>query len=223
MTRRRRGRDRAVQQAASIGRGVRLARASTAMTRASASQRAGIARSTWDRIEAGDPSVTLAALAAATDAVGLDLVLQAYPGREPRLRDSGQLEFAQAMAGMAGPSWRVTLEEPAGEHGEAVDLVLWSAAEIVAVEIERMLVDWQAQLRRWLLKRDWLAARHSRPVRLVVLVADTHRNRAAVAPFGALIRSTLPMGSRAVLHAVRSGSPLSADGLCWMRQGQLRR
>ena len=188
------------------------------MTRATAAKRAGVARSTWERIEAGDPAVTASALVAVTDAVGLDLVLQTYPGREPGLRDSGQLALAQVIAAMASPSWRVTLEEPAGEHGEAVDVTLWGAREIVATEIERLFVDWQAQLRRWSAKRDWLAAHHSLPVRLVVVAADTRRNRAAVAPFQAVIHHTFPAGSRTVLNAIKSGSPLGADGLCWMRR-----
>lgn len=189
-----------------------------AMTRASASRRAGVARSTWDRIEAGDPAVTLAALTAVTDAVGLDLVLQTYPGREPSLRDSGQLAMAQSVAEMAAPAWRASFEEPAGEHGRAIDLVLWGADEILAVEIERHLVDWQAQLRRWCAKRDWLAAQHTRPVRLVVVVAGTHGNRAVLAPFASVTERTFAAGTRPVLQAIRSGTPLGADGLCWIRR-----
>ena len=188
------------------------------MTRASASRRAGVARSTWDRIEAGDPAVTVAALTAAADAVGLDLVLQTYPGREPSLRDSGQMAMAQSLAGMAAAAWRASFEEPAGEHGRAIDLVLWGPDEILAVEIERQLVDWQSQLRRWSAKRDWLAAQHARPVRLVVMVAETHGNRAALRPFASVTERTFPAGTRAVLQAIRSGTPLGADGLCWMRQ-----
>lgn len=188
------------------------------MTRVAAARRAGLARSTWDRIEAGDPAVTLAAITAATDAVGLDLVLQAYPGREPSLRDSGQLAMVQAIAEVAASTWRVTVEEPAGEHGRAIDMVLWRSDEIIAVEIERRLVDWQAQLRRWTTKRDWLAAQHSRPVRLVVVVAETRGNRAAVSPFAGVMDRTFRAGSRSVLHAIKRGSPLGADGLCWMRQ-----
>ena len=195
-----------------------MARGSAAMSRAEASLRAGLARSTWERIEAGDPSVTLAALAAATETVGLDLVIQTYPGREPGLRDSGQLSMAQALIRMASPAWSVSLEEPAGEHGRAIDLVLWGADEILAIEIERMLVDWQGQLRRWLAKRDWLESQHARPVRLVVVIADTRRNRDAVTPFGAVIAGTLPAGSRSVLAAIRTGGPLRTDGLCWLRQ-----
>ncbi len=187
------------------------------MTRALASVRAGVARSTWERIEEGTPAVTLAALAAAADAVGLDLVCSTYPGREPGLRDSGQLSVAQWIAAQAHAGWRMSLEEPAGDHSEAIDQVLWGASEILAIEIERRLLDWQAQLRRWRLKCDWLAARHSRPVRLVVAVADTPSNRRALAPFASTVSRVLPAGTRAVLAAVRAGEPLGADGLCWIR------
>jgi hypothetical protein len=188
------------------------------MTRIAASSRAGIARSTWDRVESGDPHITLANLVAATDAVGLDLVCQLYPGRGPTLRDSGQLAIAQWLSGIASSAWRISLEEPAGEHGEAIDMVLWGPTEIVAAEIERHAVDWQAQSRRAGIKRDWLAEHHARPIRLVIIVSDTKANRAALTPFEGIIRVGFPAGSRAVLRSVRSGDPLLADGLCWVRQ-----
>jgi hypothetical protein len=160
----------------------------------------------------------LAVLVAATDAVGLDLVLRTYPGRGPGLRDTGQLTIARRIAAMAHPSWRVALEEPAGDHGEAIDQVFWGADTIVAVEIERMLLDFQAQYRRASIKRDWLAARHTRPVRLVLAVEDTRRNRAAVAPHLTLIHTVLLVGPRQALAALRTGTDLGGDALCWIRR-----
>jgi transcriptional regulator with XRE-family HTH domain len=209
--------------ALATGKGVRQARHVNGLTRVEAAARAGLARSTWDRIEEGEPTVTLAALVAATDAVGLDLVCRTYPARDLRLRDSGQLWIAQWLATQAHPRWRVSMEEPAGDHGEAIDFVLWGEAEIIAVEIERLLLDWQAQSRRWSVKRDWLAAQHARPVRLVVLAAETDRNRTALAPFSSIIQATLPASSRAVMAAVRDGTPLGSDGLCWFRERTHRR
>lgn len=200
-----------------VGGNIRQARQTAGMTRAIASVRAGLARSTWERIEHGAPNVTLAALTAAADAVGLDLVCHTYPGREPGLRDSGQFAIAHWVAGQAHPGWRPTLEETAGDHGEAIDMVLWGSSEIIAIEIERHLLDWQAQLRRWRLKCEWLAARHSRPVRLVVAVADTAANRRALEPFASTVHQVLPAGTRAVLGSIRGGDPLGADGLCWVR------
>ena len=218
MSRRRRGRTRALQQAAKLGSAVRIQRTTEGMSVLEAAIRAGIAHSTWERIEGGSPSVTVTNLVAATDAVGLDLVLQTYPGRPTSLRDSGQLAIAQALASIADSSYRITMEQRAGEHGEAIDLVLWGANEVIATEIERAATDWQAQYRRACLKRDWLAARTDRPVRLVFVFADTKRNRAALSPFSVAIAQALPAGTSAVLRAIRTGSRLGSDGLCWFRE-----
>lgn len=218
MTRQRRGRTRAETQGRRVGEAVALARSIAGMTKGVAARRAGLARSTWERIERGDAGVSLKVLVAATDAVGADLVCTAYPGREPTLRDSGQLAFAQAIVTMAAAAWRPSFEEPAGEHGEAIDLVLWGASEIICVEIESLLADWQAQSRRHELKRTWLAARHARPVRLVTVLWDRPRNRTAVAPFAALMGRARPAGTRAVRNALRSGQPLGSDGIYWMRR-----
>ena len=201
-----------------IGSAVRVQRTTENLTLTAASRRAGIARSTWVRIEAGSPTATLSSLVAATDAVGLDLVCQTYPGRPTSLRDSGQLAIAQVLAQMADTSYSVTMEHRAGDHGEAIDLVLWGANEVIATEIERAATDWQAQYRRACLKRDWLAARTDRPVRLVFVFADTKRNRAALSPFSVAITQALPAGTSAVLRAIRTGARLGSDGLCWFRE-----
>ena len=215
---RRRARDRAVTQATRIGREIRTARGIVGFSVAAACTRAGIADSTWRRIERGAPGASVATLCAMTDAVGLDFVAQVFPGRGPQLRDTGQMELAQVIAAMASPAWTANLEVPAGDHGGAIDLVLWGSGEIVAVEIERLMLDAQAQLRRLVLKRDWLTARHSRPVRLVVIVEDTRRNRAALAPHLSLLRTTFPAGSREVYGALRSGHAIGCDGMGWMRR-----
>jgi transcriptional regulator with XRE-family HTH domain len=208
--------------ALSAGMSIRQARHVAGLTRVSASARAGLARSTWDRIEHGTPAVTLAALVSACDAVGLDLVCRPYPRRDLRLRDSGQLGIAQWLAAQAHPRWRVSLEEPAGEHGEAIDQVVWGEAEVIAIEIERFLLDWQAQFRAWTAKREWLAARHSRPVRLVVVVTDTHRNRGALMPFIQILDRVMPARTRGVMQAIRNGEPLGSDGLAWFRERRAR-
>lgn len=218
MKRRRRGAERARAQATATGKSIRQSRHVAGMSREEAASRAGISRSTLERIERGTPTVTLANLTAAADAVGLDLVCGTYPGREPSLRDSGQLSIAEWLAAQADGRWRLTLEEPAGDHGEAIDQVFWGPSEILAVEIDRFLLDWQNQLRRWRRKCEWLAARHARPVRLVVAVTDTRRNRTAIEPFLEVVQRTFPATTRDVMHAIRTGAPLRADGLCWIRE-----
>ncbi|MDQ3691719.1 MAG: helix-turn-helix domain-containing protein [Chloroflexota bacterium] len=95
---RRRGAQRAKDQARPLGRDIRLARTTAGVTRADAATRAGVSRSTWDRVEAGDSTVTLTTLCAVTDAIGLDLVVRAHPGRGTSLRDRGQMAIAQHAA-----------------------------------------------------------------------------------------------------------------------------
>jgi transcriptional regulator with XRE-family HTH domain len=201
-----------------IGRAIRTARGTTGFSVAAACTRAGVAASTWRRIEGGAAGATIATLCAMTDAVGLDFVAQVFPGRGPRLRDTGQMELAHAIAVMASAAWKVNLEVLAGDHGEAIDMVLKRPDEIVAIEIERLMLDAQAQIRRHTIKRDWLAAHAERDVRLVVVVEDTPRNRATIGPHMTLLRTVLPAGSREVYRALRLGQPLGRDGLTWIRR-----
>jgi transcriptional regulator with XRE-family HTH domain len=209
---------RARRQAERIGSEIRLARSDLALTRAAAARRAGVAPDTARRVEAGDPSVTLETLCSVAGGVGLDIVVRAYPARPPGLRDSGQLRLAEQVCDVARARREATLEMPAGEHGEAVDLALFGPQEVIAVEIERLVLDFQAQYRRAARKRDNLTTRHSRPVRLVLVIEDTRRNRAAVADHAAFLRQLLPAGSREILGALRSGRPLGRDGLLWLRR-----
>lgn len=123
----------------------------------------------------------------------------------------------------ASPKLKVTLEDVAGSTGEAADEVFYGPDEIVHAEIERLMVDFQAQYRAASPKRDYLAQHHARPVRLVLVVEDTDRNRRALAPHLGLIRTNLPADSREVLRALRSGMPLGRDGLVWIRRRRRRR
>lgn len=188
------------------------------MTVRQVAARAGVAWETVARSELGDPKLSLDLLAAITEAVGLDLVLSVYPGRPPSLRDTGQLALARMLIGIAHPSLTPELEVNIGPHGESIDLVFFGPSEIIAFEIERLYTDHQGQYRRANGKREALAARHQRPVRLVLAIQDTRRNRAAVDRHEPVIRTSLPAGSREILRAIREGTPLGRDGLLWLRK-----
>jgi transcriptional regulator with XRE-family HTH domain len=213
-----RSRRRAEEQAARLGVRVKQARSEMALPRSRIAALAHVAASTVQRVEAGDPSVQLDTLCSVAGAVGLDLVIQAYPGRPPSLRDSGQLALAEMLAAIAHVRLRPALEVRAGEHGESADQVFFGTDEIIHVEIERMLLDFQAQLRAALRKREFLKARHARPIRLVLAVEDTSRNRRTVGNHQAFIRTALPAGSREILQALRTGEPLGRDGVLWIRR-----
>lgn len=72
------------------------------------------------------------------------------------------------------------------------------------------------QLRGDLLKRDLLQQRESRPVRFVLALPRTRRLREIVRANESVLRAALPLSSRQVWSALRSGRPLGADGLLWL-------
>ena len=215
---RRLGRRRAQVQSETVGGEIRMARGEHGLTRAQASRRAGVSPDTQRRVEEGDAGISITTLCAVGEAVGLDVVVRAYPRRGHSLRDTGQLAVAQLLCAIAHPSWTAALEVPAGDHGEACDIGFFGATEIIDTEIDRMILDFQAHYRRNTSKREYLADRHQRPVRLLMVVEDTVRNRRALAPHAEFIRSALPAGSRETLQALRNGSPLGRDGLLWIRR-----
>lgn len=201
-----------------MGGEVKLARVTNAMTVRQAADRAGVSWSTQARVELGVPGISLDTMCAVAEAVGLDVVIRTYAGRSPSLRDTGQMALAAILCGQAHAVWQPNVELLIGQHGESIDVAFFGPLEIWASEIERMATDWQGQYRRADRKREALAALHQRPVRLVMVVEDTRRNRAALEPHLAFIRSVLPAGSREVLAALRGGHPLGRDGLLWIRR-----
>lgn len=192
------------------------------MTRQQLANRAGVSWATVVHVEIGEPGVQVDTLCAVGEAAGLDIVLRAYPGRPPSLHDTGQLEHVRLLMGQAHGQWHPHVELAVGPHGQAIDLAFFGAAEIQAHEVERMASDFQAQLRRADEKRLALAASHQRPVRLVMVIEDTARNRAAMAPHLEVVRTRLPATSGEVLASLRSGQPLGQDGLLWFRPRRFR-
>jgi transcriptional regulator with XRE-family HTH domain len=211
----------ATAQARRIGEEILRAQATLGLSARQLALISGVAPSTVRRIHAGDGGVHLHTLCAIAQAVGLQVSLRAFEGRTPSLRDTGQLRIAEAIRQIAHESFKSVLELSAGDHGRSADLVLFGPEEILHFEIERLLLDFQAQYRSGARKREYLDGEHSRPVRLVLAVEDTVRNRAAVHEHLPLLRSALPAGSRDVLRSIRTGSLLGSDGLLWVRTRDL--
>jgi transcriptional regulator with XRE-family HTH domain len=206
-----------------MGAAIASAQAEHGLTRSQVARRAGVSSDTIRRIVTGEPGVQVDTLCAVGSAVGLDIVLQAFPSRKPSLRDSGQLDLAEFLCGISSNGWRSSLEFSAGDHGEAIDVCFFGPNEILAVEIDRMILDFQDQYRRNVRKREFLAGHHRRPVRLVMAIEDTQRNRSATAAHLGFLRSHLPAGSREITTALRSGEPLGRDGLLWIRRSRIKR
>lgn len=157
-------------------------------------------------------------------AAGCDLVVKLYPAEGIRLRDSGQLAVARLIARRVGSPWRSRFEVPVGRPPDrrAGDVVLDQPAEMVLVEIETGLLDFQSQYRAAQLKRTSLGERVGRPIRLVLALFDTERNRRAVHMHHEVLLQALPVPSRRVWTALRAGLPIAGDGILWVSPRDLK-
>jgi transcriptional regulator with XRE-family HTH domain len=207
----------ASEVAASIGREVLIARTTEGLSLRAAARLAGVAPATQRKVERGDAAVELASVCRVASASGLKVWARVFPATPPSLRDSGQLWIAEHLRSQAHLSYSITTELPMRNHRSA-DQVWFGPTEVIHVEIERLLADWQSQVRRAIDKREELAAMHQRPVRLVLAIEDTRRNRAAARAHASVVASMLPAGSREVLATMRTGRPLGRDGIVWVRR-----
>ena len=213
------GRARSRYLAGAFGRELRIARMNAGLSQVRLAALAGVSQSEASKAERGALDISLEARCRLAAACGHELGWRLYPVATVRLRDSGQMALAQAIVAAAHPSWKARLEVPIGPGDRrAADLVLVGPTEIIHIEIERALIDFQAQLRSAQLKREALAARETKPIRLVIAVPDTRSSRARLEPFAQLIIQSMPAGSRAVWQAIRGGEPLRQDGILLVRQ-----
>jgi hypothetical protein len=120
----------------------------------------------------------------------------------------------ETIVAQAHASWHVRLEHPvAPGDRRAADLILEGHDEILHIEVERALVDLQAQLRAAQLKRAALAQQFGRPVRLILAVPGTRRSRSVLAGLRPVIAPALPRSSLAVWRSIRTGQAVNGDGL----------
>ncbi|HUQ78363.1 MAG TPA: helix-turn-helix transcriptional regulator [Patescibacteria group bacterium] len=153
------------------------ARRGAGLSREAVGRAAGLSRSALERLETGARRSTVRELAAVGSAVGLDVRLRAYPAGDP-VRDAGQLRLLERLRSRldGGLSWRTEVPLPIEGDRRAWDAVIGGTRWLAAVEAETVLDDLQAIERRVALKQRDGGIDH-----VVVLVADTRRNRRALA------------------------------------------
>jgi transcriptional regulator with XRE-family HTH domain len=201
-----------------FGRELRIARVTSGLTQRQLAMRAGVSQATVAQAEGGHTGLSLGIRCRLASAAGHELSLKLFPVSSVPLRDSGQLGIAMAISAAADPTWRCRFEVPTGPGTkQAADVVLDRADEVLMIEIERGLVDFQAQWRAAELKRSSLANREARPVRLVLAVPDTRVMRDRLTENSEFTRRVLPIGSRAVWRGLRQGLPVGGDGLLRVR------
>jgi transcriptional regulator with XRE-family HTH domain len=205
--------DRALRRIAEDDRRVRAdisaSRRNSGLSQDSVGAACGISGSAEGRIESGATrTVDIRTLAAIAAAVGLELRVRAYPAGDA-IRDAGQARLLERFRVRLSPSLRWSTEVPLPIAGDlrAWDAVIRGPGWRTAVEAETVLDDIQALERRLTLKRRDGDVDH-----VILLVADTRRNRRALAGAPAAF-ADLPMRTREVLAALRDGRDPGQNGI----------
>jgi transcriptional regulator with XRE-family HTH domain len=193
-----------------LGREVRTARVSAAISQRAAGARVGMSHAQFGRIERGElDELSIDRAGRACAAVGLRLHIRAVPGSDPAL-DSGQLALLGRFERLLHPAIPMSREVPLPIPGDrrAWDGFLRVDGVAIGVEAEARIRDAQAVERRCALKQ-----RDGGVDIVILLVADTRANRRMLTLHRAALRSSFPLDTRQVLEALRAGRAPPAGGI----------
>jgi hypothetical protein len=205
-----RGRRRAREAWLRLGRDHRLARVSAGISLREEAAATGSSHQQLLRFERGQLTrASIEDVGAWCAAVGLDLGVRAFPAGDP-LRDRAQLALLERLRAAVHPSlhWRTEVPLPIEGDLRAWDAVIQGDGWRARVEAETTLDDVQALTRRVSLK-----LRDDPGGRLILLVADTKRNRASLPALSVGTRELLPLRSRPILAAIRVGAEPPGNGI----------
>jgi transcriptional regulator with XRE-family HTH domain len=191
-----------------LGDDLRNARMSAGLSLRFVADRADRSASHVMRIERGlVPGASVRELTRLGAVVGLDVRVRAYPGADP-IRDVAQTRLLGRLTARLHPSLTVRHEVPLPIPGDLRAWDAWIAGFAdsppekrgLAVDAETRLHDVQALLRRLSLK-----ARDAGVDHVLLVVADTRSNRAAVAGAADVLDAMFPVPSRRTLAALAEG------------------
>ncbi|HET7636085.1 MAG TPA: helix-turn-helix transcriptional regulator [Candidatus Limnocylindria bacterium] len=215
----RRAQERAEWLSRRIGREIATARRAHGWSQRELARRAGVSQAAVSRAERGSTRCHIGLLSLVCMTSGMELSVRAFVGEDAPLRDERQLALIDSIVKRLPAAWHVALEVRVGDDPRdhrAIDAVVSSAVEVCAVEVERDLSDFQAQLRADLAMRDLLQRRETRPVRFVLAIPDTRRLRAVVRAHQPAVLASFPITSRRAWAALRTGRPIGGDALLWL-------
>ncbi len=186
---------------------IRTARLANGLSQQDVAEAARISRQAYSRIErATDRQLTVLTASRIAAVLGLNVSIRLFPTDAP-IRDIGQTKrLAELLAHVASPL-RYRTDVPLPRNGErpeyrAWDALVWGRGERTAIELETRLYDIQAQLRAIHLKQ-----RDDLPDHLLLVVADTPRNRRVLAEFADGLLPDLPrLRTANVLKMLHSGA-----------------
>lgn len=186
-----------------VGAELRTARLAAGLTLVQVASASGSSRSEISRIERGDaPRVALTTIERVAAVVGLDVWVRTYPGGEA-LRDAAHARLESGFLDMVVDPLIARSEVRVGDARDrrAWDLTLTDqTGDGCGVELETRWVDAQAQHRRIAQKLD-----DSDFDRVLVVVADTRANRAAVRAASGLLGAAYAIDDPAAFEALAAG------------------
>lgn len=192
-----------------LGEEMRCARLSAGLSLRELARNSGCSRSQLSRIEHGEAAgVSLRVLAVVFTALGMELSARPFP-QGPPLRDAAHARLLARFQARMAKAVRLRTEVPLrGDHERrAWDGELAVDRQTCKLEAETVLHDLQALDRRIARK---MADDHVD--RVVLLVADTRRNRRVLREYHALVSERYPLTTREIMASLSGGRIPKASG-----------
>jgi transcriptional regulator with XRE-family HTH domain len=187
---------------AGCGADIRRRRMPAGLTLRDVATATGTSRSAVCRLELGQiGDISLRRLAAIAEAVGLDARLALFPAGDP-IRDAAHVRLLERLRARLHPGlrWRTEVPLPREQDRRAWHATISDDRKRIVVEAETRLTDLQALERRLNLK-----LRDGGEELLILLVAETRNNRAALRAATGGWRVAVPIGTRAALATLGEG------------------
>ena len=194
---------------------IRASRIALGLSQREIARAAGISRELVGRIEREElERLPFGDLAAIASTLGLDVRIGAWPTGDP-LRDYVQVRLLGAFRARSHPSltWRTEVPLPITGDRRAWDALIGAPDGLVGIEGLSRIGAADATIRRANLK----LADDPRVGRLVLVVNDTSRNRAALRVALATVRADFPLQTREVLADLRAGRAPRLNGVVVLR------
>jgi transcriptional regulator with XRE-family HTH domain len=184
-----------------LGQEIRDLRRSSGPSQRRLADELGMSHAVISRLETGESATTLETYARLFAVLGSRLSIKVYPEASP-LRDEAHLRLMERLRSLLHGAIRVRTEVPLGlpDDLRAWDMELSIGTEAAKVEAETVLDDLQALERRIALK-----AQDGNTDLVLLLVADTDRNRRVLRAHRETLRARFPLDTREALGHLRAG------------------
>jgi transcriptional regulator with XRE-family HTH domain len=194
-----------------VGKELRTTRISAGRSQKVIARAAKISQPQLARIELGkNERVPLSTLITVATMEGLKLVVSLYPDGDV-IRDAAQTELLRRLRTRVGTGWQWRYEvlvQPGDQRAWDATSTHEATHAYFVVDAESRIRDAQEVLRRVTRKRDATG-----DVRVLLVVSDTHHNRAALAAARDLFAAEFPCPMRDALRALAEGRVPDADAV----------